>query len=94
MCVLALRGMTLAGRLDDKREGRREAERHVRTARLAASGIGRDMDVHGLTVGPQNVFTHELATRVDLGRPRAALALTDNLAAALDELPPTRIAPT
>lgn len=94
MCVLALRGMTLAGRLDDKREGRREAERHVRAARLAASGIGGDMDVHGMTVGPQNVFTHEFATRVDLGRPRAALALTDNLAAALDGLPPTRIAPT
>lgn len=94
MCVLALRGMTLAGRLDDKREGRREAERHVRAARLAASGIGRDMDVHGMTVGPQNVFTHELATRVDLGRPRAALALTDDLAAALEGLPPTRIAPT
>lgn len=94
MCVLSLRGMTLAGRLDDKREGRREAERHVRAARLAASGIGRDVDVHGLTIGPQNVFTHELATRVDLGRPRAALALTDNRAAALDGLPPTRIAPT
>ena len=94
MCILNLRGMTLAGRLGDKRDARREALRHIESARDAGSRIGRDFDVHGLTVGPRNAFTHELATHVDLGRPRDALGLTDNLAGALAGLPPTRVAPT
>ncbi|WP_409237822.1 helix-turn-helix domain-containing protein [Streptomyces sp. PA5.6] len=94
VCVLNLRGMTLAGRLKDKREAKREADRHIRSALDTAQGIGRELDVHGLTVGPQNVFTHRLATCVDLGRPREALALTDDLSAALAGMPPTRVAPT
>ncbi|MGI5398535.1 helix-turn-helix domain-containing protein [Streptomyces sp. CA-135486] len=94
VCILNLRGMTLAGRLTDKREAKREAQRHIESAHSANVGIGHDMDVHGLTVGPQNTFTHELATNVDLGRPHDALALTDDLATALDGLPPTRVAPT
>lgn len=92
--LLNLRGMTLAGRLNDKREAAREAQRHIDSARTAAASFGNEIDVHGLTFGPRNTFTHELATRVDLGQPREALALTDDLSAALDGLPPTRIAPT
>ncbi|TGB02074.1 helix-turn-helix transcriptional regulator [Streptomyces sp. MZ04] len=92
--ILNLRGMTLAGRLTDKREGRREAERHIQSAWRAADSFDRDVDAHGLTFGPQNTFTHVLATHVDLGRPRAALALTDDLDTALAGLPPTRGAPT
>ncbi|MGW6529825.1 helix-turn-helix domain-containing protein [Streptomyces venezuelae] len=94
VCVLNLRGMTLAGRLKDKREAKREADRHIRSALDTAQGIGRELDVHGLTVGPQNVFTHQLATCVDLGRPREALTLTDDLSATLAGMPPTRVAPT
>ncbi|MGA6153495.1 helix-turn-helix domain-containing protein [Stenotrophomonas sp. NPDC087984] len=66
----------------------------VAAAHNADISIGRDIDVHGLTVGPQNTFTHELATRVDLGRPQDALRMTDDLPAALAGLPPTRVAPT
>ncbi|QEU93532.1 helix-turn-helix domain-containing protein [Streptomyces kanamyceticus] len=94
VCILNLRGMTLAGRLKDKKEAKREAERHIRSALATAQGMSRELDVHGLTVGPQNVFTHRLATGVDLGRPREALALTDDLSAALAGMSPTRVAPT
>jgi transcriptional regulator with XRE-family HTH domain len=95
VCVLNLRGMTLAGRLRDKKEARREAERHIRSAVATSAGLGnRDEDVLGLTVGPQNTQLHRLATYVDLGRPNEALALTDDLPEALDGLPPTRVAPT
>lgn len=92
--ILNLRGMTLAGRLTDKREAKREAQRHIDSAHNANISMRGDIDVHGLTVGPQNTFTHELATRVDLGRPRDALRMTDDLPAALAGLPPTRVAPT
>ncbi|MGA4846522.1 helix-turn-helix domain-containing protein [Streptomyces sp. G5(2025)] len=94
MGVLNLRGMTLAGRLPDKREAAREAERHIKSAWRAAASFSSDIEAHGLTFGSQNTFTHVLATRVDLGRPRAALTLTDDLDAALAGLPPTRVAPT
>ncbi|MEU0986650.1 helix-turn-helix transcriptional regulator [Streptomyces sp. NPDC005953] len=94
VCILNLRGMTLAGRLSDKGEAKKEATRHIRSALTASAGMDRDRDVHGLTVGQQNTFAHQLATYVDLGRPREALQLTDDLAAALTGLPPTRTAPT
>ncbi|MEU9603654.1 helix-turn-helix transcriptional regulator [Streptomyces sp. NPDC048057] len=93
--VLTLRGMTLAGRLPDKKEARREAARHIRSAASSAEGLGsRDTWVLGLTVGPQNTVLHRLATYVDLGRPRDALELLDDLPAALEGLPATRVAPT
>ncbi|MEV8455548.1 helix-turn-helix transcriptional regulator [Streptomyces sp. NPDC052095] len=86
--ILNLRGMTLAGRLRDKSEGGREARRHIESAwRSAGSFASGDIDAHGLTFGPRNTFTHVLATQVDLGRPREALALADDLDAALDGLP-------
>ncbi|WP_256987112.1 helix-turn-helix domain-containing protein [Streptomyces sp. BR123] len=94
VCILNLRGMTLAGRLPDKREAKREAQRHIRSAMAISDGLSGELKVHGLTVGPQNTFTHVLATNVDLGRPHDALALTDDLAGALTGLPPTRVAPT
>ncbi|MCX4399930.1 helix-turn-helix domain-containing protein (plasmid) [Streptomyces sp. NBC_00053] len=93
--ILNLRGMTLAGRLQDKSEGKREAQRHIESAWRAAGSFSMgDVDAHGLTFGPQNTFTHVLATQVDLGRPHDALALTDDLDEALGGLPPTRVAPT
>ncbi|MEU5426249.1 helix-turn-helix transcriptional regulator [Streptomyces olivoreticuli] len=94
VCILNLRGMTLAGRLKDKKEAKREAERHIRSALATSQDMSRELDVHGLTVGPQNTFTHRLATYVDLGRPREALALADDLSVALAGMPPTRVAPT
>ncbi|GGP95784.1 helix-turn-helix domain-containing protein [Streptomyces melanogenes] len=94
VCLLNLRGMTLAGRLRDKREAVREAERHMQSAVTTSQGMTRPIDIHGLTVGPQNTFTHQLATYVDLGNPHAALDLTDNLDQALTGMPATRVAPT
>ncbi|GAA3165260.1 MULTISPECIES: hypothetical protein [Streptomyces] len=44
--------------------------------------------------GPRNTTTHVLATRLDLGRPREALKVAENLDAALAGLPATRVAPS
>lgn len=88
--------MTLAGRLADKVEAAREAQRHMRAAQQACRHFDRDITVHGLTFGPGNALTHELATFVDLGRPRDALRVADENAvdALLSHLPPTRVSPT
>ncbi|WP_369384176.1 helix-turn-helix domain-containing protein [Streptomyces sp. cg36] len=94
MGILNLRGMTLAGRLKDKREARREAERHIRSALAASQGMPRELEAYGLTVGPQNTFAHRFATLIDLGKPRDALALTEDIPTAMAGMPPTRVAPT
>ncbi|WP_309051768.1 helix-turn-helix transcriptional regulator [Streptomyces sp.] len=94
--MLNLRGMTLAGRLEDKVEGAREAERHIASAsRLADDWFsGGDANRHSMIFGPQNTTTHVLATRLDLGRPQDALDVAQNLDQVLDGLPPTRVAPS
>ncbi|MER0446403.1 helix-turn-helix transcriptional regulator [Streptomyces sp. Edi4] len=92
--VLNLRGMTLAGRLTDKAEGRREAERHIASASVAAEWFDRDWNRHHMIFGPQNTATHVLATRLDLGEPHEALSAAEGIDAVLRGLPPTRIAPT
>ncbi|SFD33492.1 MULTISPECIES: helix-turn-helix domain-containing protein [Streptomyces] len=92
--LLNLRGMTLAGRLPDDKEARREANRHIQSARHASQPFTNDFKVHGLTFGPRNTFVHNLATLTDLGRPKKALGLTDDLETATSGLPPLRIAHT
>ena len=94
--VLHLRGMTLAGRLPDKREGRREAERHIRAAWSAAEEFGQDVKRHNMLFGPGNTATHELATRLDLGQPDDALRVADTARfhQLLAGLPATRVSPT
>ncbi|MFD7018281.1 helix-turn-helix domain-containing protein [Streptomyces sp. NPDC059161] len=92
--VLNLRGMTLAGRLNDKAEGKREAERHIASAAAAAEWFDRDWNRHHMIFGPQNTATHVLATRLDLGKPREALRAAEDIDTILEGLPPTRIAPT
>jgi transcriptional regulator with XRE-family HTH domain len=92
--VLNLRGMTLAGRLTDKAEGKREAERHIASAADAAEWFDRDWNRHHMIFGPQNTATHVLATRLDLGKPREALNAAEGIDTVLEGLPPTRIAPT
>ncbi|WP_258527866.1 helix-turn-helix domain-containing protein [Streptomyces sp. NBRC 110611] len=92
--VLNLRGMTLAGRLKDKKEGKREAERHIKSAWEASEWFACDWNRHHMIFGPQNTVTHVLATRLDLGKPREALRAAENIDAVLEGLPPTRIAPT
>ncbi|RBM16134.1 helix-turn-helix domain-containing protein [Streptomyces sp. PT12] len=92
--ILHLRGMTLAGRLPDKREADRQAGKHIKYARRLCASFAEDFRVHGLTFGPRNTLTHEMATLVDLKEPKKALALTGDLATALAGLPPTRLAPS
>ncbi|OKH97758.1 hypothetical protein A6A06_31785 [Streptomyces sp. CB02923] len=92
--VLNLRGMTLAGRLNDKEEGKREAERHIASACEAAEWFdSRDRHRHNMIFGPRNTTTHVLATRLDLGRPHEALTVAENLDTALAGLPATRVGP-
>lgn len=94
--MLNLRGMTLAGRLQDKREGKREAERHIQSAWAASEKVREDVKLHTMIFGPVNTATHELATRLDLGRPSDALRVANstNFHEALSSLPATRISPT
>ncbi|MDN5384444.1 helix-turn-helix transcriptional regulator [Streptomyces sp. LB8] len=92
--LLNLRGMTLAGRFKDKKEGKKEAERHIKSAWEASEWFQRDWNRHNMIFGPQNTTTHVLATRLDLGRPREALRVAEDLDVALEGLPATRVAPS
>lgn len=92
--VLNLRGMTLAGRVGDKKEGRREAERHIASAWQVATELGGEWNRSSMLFGTKNTATHVLATRLDLGTPRDALAIADDVDAALTGLTPTRVAAT
>lgn len=92
--ILNLRGMTLAGRLDDKKEAKREVSRHMKSVETMAEEFGDDQTIHGLSHGPKNNATHILATHVDMGRPKDALKVADRADDFLVGLPPTRVAPT
>ena len=84
---LHLRGMTLAGRLQD----RTEAQRHIHAAWTAAEEFPDDLQLHGQRFGPANTATHILATEGDLGRPREVIRLAEELTSRNTGLPPTRI---
>ncbi|MFE7120599.1 helix-turn-helix domain-containing protein [Streptomyces sp. NPDC057654] len=90
--VLNLRGMTLAGRIEDKREAKQEAARHIKSAWKAADEFGADHTLHNMIFGPGNTVTHLLATQVDLGQPQEAVRVAADLDAALTGLPPVRVA--
>ncbi|MGV9311052.1 helix-turn-helix domain-containing protein [Streptomyces sp. NPDC003691] len=92
--VLNLRGMTLAGRLADKQEGRREAERHIASAWRVSEELGAEWNRSAMLFGSMNTATHVLATRLDLGTPREALSLADGIDPVLAGLTPTRTAAT
>jgi transcriptional regulator with XRE-family HTH domain len=84
---LHLRGMTLAGRLND----RTEAQRHIHAAWTAAEDFPTDLLIHSERFGPDNTATHVLATAGDLGRPRDVIRLAEELISKDTGLPPTRI---
>jgi transcriptional regulator with XRE-family HTH domain len=84
---LHLRGMTLAGRLND----RTEAQRHIHAAWSAAEEFPADLQLHGERFGPANTATHVLATEGDLGHPRETIRLVEELTSKDTGLPPTRI---
>ncbi|MGH3790943.1 MAG: hypothetical protein ACRDQ9_09105 [Pseudonocardiaceae bacterium] len=85
--TLHLRGMTLAGRLND----RTEAQRHIHAAWTAAEEFPADLLIHSERFGPANTATHVLATQGDLGRPRDVIRLAGELFRHDTGLPPTRL---
>jgi transcriptional regulator with XRE-family HTH domain len=87
--TLHLRGMTLAGRIND----RAEAYRHIHAAWTAAEEFPDDLQRHNQIFGPANTATHVLATEGDLGRPRDVIRLADELTSNDTGLPPTRLGP-
>ncbi|MFD7440075.1 helix-turn-helix domain-containing protein [Streptomyces sp. NPDC059909] len=87
--LLHLRGMTLAGRLQDKKT----AERHIKAANEAAEAFYTDIDVQGMHFGPENTITHIVATQVDLKRNAEALEVAERYLRTTPTLPATRIGP-
>lgn len=87
--LLHLRGLTLAGRVGDQTA----AEQHRARAWQVAEEFAEDVDVHGIQFGPENTAVHAVATSVDLGRHRDALAVADDLSRRRLTLPATRIGP-
>ncbi|MGK5559367.1 hypothetical protein ACSNOI_48020, partial [Actinomadura kijaniata] len=74
--TLHLRGLTLAGRLGD----RRTADRHIEEAWNLAEDFGRDVSrAGGLHFGPQNTAVHVVATCSDLRRYTDAIAVMQDL---------------
>ncbi|SFD56418.1 helix-turn-helix domain-containing protein [Streptomyces aidingensis] len=92
--ILNLRGMTLAGRLTDDKEAKREANRHIASALQLSARFNEEHRIQGCIFGPKNTFVHHLATLTDLRQQREALKLTEDLDSAMSGLPPTRVAPT
>ncbi|MEV6009603.1 helix-turn-helix transcriptional regulator [Streptomyces sp. NPDC051976] len=88
--ALHLRGLTLAGRIKD----RREAERHRAAALRTAEQFDVDEDIDGISVGPANTLTHVVATDVDMENYRAAIDAAPGAVDPASGLPATRIAPT
>jgi transcriptional regulator with XRE-family HTH domain len=87
--TLHLRGMTLAGRINN----RAEAQRHIHAAWSAAEEFPDDLRRHNQIFGPANTATHVLATEGDLGRPRDVIRLAEELTSNDTGLPPTRLGP-
>ncbi|MGI5338110.1 helix-turn-helix domain-containing protein [Streptomyces sp. CA-181903] len=95
--TLHLRGLTLAGRLGDKRT----ADRHIDSAWALAEDFDRDVcragGIGGIHFGPQNTAIHVVATCSDLRRHADAIAvmrdLTKDPARRPLRLPATRTSP-
>lgn len=86
--LLHLRGMTLAGRLQDPTS----AQRHIDAAWRAAPEAAPGLRIHYQLCTPANITAHVLATQVDLDHPREALRLAEELSGSDTGLPPTRVA--
>ncbi|GAB2871502.1 helix-turn-helix domain-containing protein [Streptomyces mayteni] len=87
--ILHLRGLTLAGRLND----RATVERHTEAAWRVADEFAEDVDEHGLHFGPENTAVHVVSTATDLGLHRNAMDTAQDLLRSGLALPSTRIGP-
>ncbi|MGH3755401.1 MAG: helix-turn-helix domain-containing protein [Pseudonocardiaceae bacterium] len=85
--ALHLRGMTLAGRLND----RTEAHRHIHAAWTAAQEFPTDLLIHFQRFGPANTAAHVLAAEGDLGHLREAIRLAEELTSTDSGLPPSQL---
>ncbi len=87
--ILHLRGLTLAGRLRDKRT----ADQHIRRAWDLSEDFDHDVERCGIQFGPQNTAVHVIATNADLRRYADAISTMDDLARTRLTLPATRTSP-
>ncbi|WP_223283883.1 MULTISPECIES: helix-turn-helix domain-containing protein [unclassified Streptomyces] len=91
--ILHLRGLTLAGRLRD----RRTADQHIAKAWAVSQDFDRDVLRLGIHFGPQNTAVHVVATSGDLGRHEDAIDLMADIERERGEgkfwLPATRTSP-
>ncbi|MGK5496421.1 helix-turn-helix domain-containing protein [Streptomyces sp. URMC 125] len=87
--LLHLRGLTLAGRMGEKKA----AKRHIKAAQATAEEIDTDVNLQGIHVGPENTAVHVMATYVDLRRFTEALDEGESYLRAGPTLPATRIGP-
>jgi transcriptional regulator with XRE-family HTH domain len=86
---LHLRAVTLASRARDDATTRHHLQHAQRLAERLPRG---DQYRHNLTFGPGNTVLHELATHIELERPKRAAAMAEDLrGAALPGLAPTRV---
>ncbi|MFG3098965.1 helix-turn-helix domain-containing protein [Streptomyces sp. NPDC048182] len=91
--ILHLRGLTLAGRLRD----RRTADQHIARAWALAEELNRNVSRLGIHFGAQDTAVHVVATSADLSRHEDAIDTMDDLTK-LDQsgkltLPRTRTSP-
>ncbi|WTO37450.1 helix-turn-helix domain-containing protein [Streptomyces achromogenes] len=91
--ILHLRGLTLAGRLKD----RRTADQHIAKAWAVSEEFDRDVNRLGIHFGPQDTAVHVVATSGDLGRHDDAIDIMTGIERRRAEgrfwLPATRTSP-
>lgn len=85
--ALHLRGMILAGLLNDPTE----AQRHIHAASTVAEEFPTELQIHDQRFGPASTAATVLATEADLGHPRQVTRLADELTSKDTGLPPTRM---
>jgi hypothetical protein len=68
--ILHLRGLTLAGRLQDKRT----ADQHIARARAVSEDFPEDVERCGIQFGPENTAVHVIASSGDLRRHADAIS--------------------
>lgn len=85
--ALHLRGMVLAGLLNDPTE----AQRHIHAASRAAEEFPAERQIHDQRFGPASTAVAVLTTEADLGHPRQVIRLANELTSKDSRLPPTRM---
>jgi transcriptional regulator with XRE-family HTH domain len=85
--VLHLRGIELAGLLNE----RAEAQRHLHAAGSAVEEFPTEVLVHGQRFGPASISATVVVAEGELGRPREVIRLAEELTSKNTELPATRL---